>query len=71
MTKTYVTPRISRVRVDEDGFVWAGPVKLFRVEGCNVVAYDKDKRRSRDRGTSDVVVTAEEMIAALRKYAAS
>lgn len=60
---------VNRVHVDGDGFFWAGPVKLFRIEGCNVVAFDKDKMRSRKRGTSDVVVTAEEMIEALRKHA--
>lgn len=60
---------VNRVHVDGDGFFWAGPVKLFRIEGCNVVAFDKDKLRSRKRGTSDVVVTADEVIEALRKHA--
>lgn len=60
---------MSRVNIDDDGFFWAGPIKLFRLEGGNVVAFDKDKKRSRARGTSDVVVTAEDMIEALRKHA--
>lgn len=59
---------VNRVHVDGDGFFWAGPVKLFRIEGCDVVAFDKDKLRSRKRGTSDVVVSAEEVIEALRKH---
>ena len=61
----------SHIHVDQNGFFWAGPVKLFRIEGCHVVAFDKDKKRSNRRGTSDVVVTAEEMIEALRKYASA
>lgn len=60
---------INRIHVDGNGFFWAGPVKLFRIEGCHVVAFDKDKMRSRKRGTSDVVVTAEDIIEALQKYA--
>lgn len=37
--------------IDEEGYLFAGPVKLFRIDDDQVECFDKDRLRSRRRGT--------------------
>lgn len=51
----------NEIKVDENGYVWIGGVKICRLAWGLVEFYDKDKRRSEVRGSSYVYVTPEKL----------
>lgn len=55
-----------RLRVAEDGTVWAGDFRLpFRIDGGVILFFDKDKRRAARRGSAEVRVEWLALLSAL------
>jgi len=55
-------PRKGSVTVDDHGYVFVGCVKVLRIAGNKVEAYDKNRHRSRRAGSPCIQVLASEFI---------
>jgi hypothetical protein len=68
MGTTAAFPATHDIRIDEQGFVWSGKFRLpMRYDGERdvLIFFDKDRRRSKERGSAHVEVGLGQLAAGL------
>ena len=59
---------VDEITVDENGFLWVGGMKICRLTNIGMIEfYDRDRRRSEQRGSHYVYATLDRLTKAIQE----